>query len=122
MLTVIQSVLNNNLQPFVNSVGLIFDIIGAWFVAWEVVREYKGNRQRISHGIVMGISVFSQQIQNTQEFTEWEIKKYHKMKIGLFCLTIGFILQITSNFINTSKVTPTIILTPTRLDKTIRSV
>jgi hypothetical protein len=28
---------------FINSGGLVLDILGAWFLAWEIVNQFKGN-------------------------------------------------------------------------------
>jgi hypothetical protein len=40
------------MDKVINSVGLVFDMIGAGFVAWEVIKQYKGkkysNRDNIS--------------------------------------------------------------------------
>jgi hypothetical protein len=74
----------------VNSTGLLFDIVGAWFVVWEVVNQFRGNK--------VGLN-WDDTGQETYEFTQWENRKFTIMLLGLGCLTIGFILQIVSNFI-----------------------
>lgn len=78
----------------INSVGLVFDIWGAWFVAWEVVRHYKGekyHKQETWNQIFNGPK-------ETEAYKKYEQKKYCRMKIGLFFLSVGFLLQIASNW------------------------
>ena len=89
----------NHPKELTNSCGIFFDIIGAWLVAWEVVREYKGKRYSISPGVSMGPHVLGQNIIDTDAFKKWESSKYNKMKYGLAFLTFGFILQIISNWL-----------------------
>jgi len=33
-----------NFNPLITTIGLIFDLIGAWLVAWEIVQQYKGEK------------------------------------------------------------------------------
>lgn len=33
--------ISENIAYVLNSVGLCIDIIGAWFVAWEITSQYK---------------------------------------------------------------------------------
>lgn len=73
-----------------NSAGLIFDIAGAWFVAWEVVNQYRGIKVNVGWGATG---------EDSEEYKQWEKKKLTKMSLGLGFLTIGFMLQIVSNFI-----------------------
>ncbi len=83
----------------VNSIGLICDMFGAIFVAWEVVRQYQGEKHlSISVTTFADISVGSAS-QKTEKFKKWEKNKYNIMKIGLILLIVGFILQIISNYI-----------------------
>jgi hypothetical protein len=82
----------------VNSIGLIFDITGAWFVGWEVVQQYKGKRQdlpseRDSNGCI------TLDIEETPEYTQWEKRKYLKMKWGLGLITFGFVMQFISTWL-----------------------
>lgn len=76
--------------PIVNIIGLIFDIIGAWLVASEVVSQYKGT-------LTKPIGLDNNGTEKHPEFEKWEFKKYYKMKLGLGCLIIGFLLQIIAN-------------------------
>jgi hypothetical protein len=88
------------LPKYINSIGLVFDIAGAWLVAWEVVRQYKG--QQYGTGTVVS-GLFSTSPPKTNEYKKWERNKYIKMKIGLCLLTIGFLFQIGSNWIYSGK-------------------
>lgn len=90
---------SKNPQAIINSLGLICDIVGAWLVAWEVVREYQGKRHEVSAGFVFSDFAVGQKVNETKEFADWERGKYLKMKIGLGFLTAGFLLQIASNWI-----------------------
>ena len=88
-----------NLAAAVNSAGIICDIVGAWFVGWEVVRQYEGKKYEVSAGFAMGDFVVGQQAKETEPYTAWEKSKYTKMKIGLALLTVGFALQLAANWV-----------------------
>lgn len=81
------------LSKILNSIGLIFDIIGSSFVAIEVVNQFKGNE----HKPVME-RTWNETNPETKEFKKWKKSKYLFMKFGLLFLIIGFILQIFSNW------------------------
>ncbi|MBC8552226.1 MAG: hypothetical protein H8D23_21560 [Candidatus Brocadiales bacterium] len=85
----------------INSVGLVFDMIGACFVAWEVVKQYKGKKY-ISHDSYHSIGSISDDKSptDTPEFMKYEQEKYKYMKVGLILLLFGFALQIVSNWVN----------------------
>ena len=74
---------------WISTFGLVLDIIGAWFVAWEVVRQFKGKMIPTP-----AESPLAGSTEPTPEYQEWEKRKYQRMKIGLFFLTAGFLLQI----------------------------
>lgn len=101
------SFLWDNAQPLTNSFGLVLDIIGAWLVAWEVVRQFHGKKVEVSGGVLradyLGSDgtpvVAGQQTEKTKEFRSWESGKYLHMKWGLSFLSVGFMLQIVSNWI-----------------------
>ena len=101
------SFLYNNIQAIVNSIGLLLDIAGAWFVAWEVIQKYEGKKIQVTGGVLRtdyigsnGTPVVAGQItQETNEYKNWELKKYTRMKLGLIFLTMGFIFQLISNWI-----------------------
>jgi len=90
----------STISKCINSSGLVFDIVGAWFVAWEVVVQYKDNKHKklTSWEGALGPP------QETYAYKKYEETKYLKMKIGLILLTIGFILQIFSNWPSLIKV------------------
>lgn len=92
--------MNPDLLPKItNTVGLFCDIIGAWLVAIEVVRQFKGKKQfKDQTVIVMPGCGFAEPPKKTEEFIKYERDKYRLMWIGLFFLTIGFLLQIGSNW------------------------
>ena len=97
-------------QPLVNSIGLIFDILGAACVCIEVVNQFRGNQFVASAGIAMqdawGTPVtMSPPPKQTSEYSRWEHRKYLWMKVGLFFLVVGFVFQIASNWLPISKVT-----------------
>lgn len=83
------------ISKVINSIGLIFDIFGAWFVAWEVIRRFNGEQYSTS----VTIEVITLPPNKTTEYEKYERNKYRKMCIGLILLTIGFLFQIGSNWI-----------------------
>lgn len=84
-----------NINPIhINTVGLCFDVFGAWLVAWEVVRKFDGQKLEVDPHIAAA----DDPPYETKEYKKWEKKKYGFMKCGLICLTIGFLLQIASNY------------------------
>jgi len=36
--------INENTPYLLNSIGLCLDIIGAWFIAWEITSKYTGTK------------------------------------------------------------------------------
>jgi hypothetical protein len=80
----------------INSIGLALDIVGAWFVAWEVVGRYKGDKFKEVGGAKCGASPEDPQ---TDEYKKYEKNKGLFMWFGISLLTIGFGLQIYSNII-----------------------
>ncbi len=82
----------------VNTLGLVFDILGAWLVAIEVVNQFRGKKYE-NDPTWDGIG---KPPWDTDEYKKWELSKYKLMWIGLICLTVGFSLQIASNYIKTN--------------------
>lgn len=96
----------------INTIGLIFDIVGAWFVAWEVVRKFKGQKiDKDPHIYAADDPPFE-----TEEYKKWESSKYKFMWCGLICLTMGFGLQIWSNYLinNSKNISPHPVISETR--------
>ena len=82
------------------SVGLFFNMIGVCFVAWEVIKQYKGKKYSSrDNNIIGGIDADRSPI-NTAGYKKWTLVKYRYMRIGLILLLSGFGLQIVSNWIN----------------------
>jgi len=78
----------------INSIGLLFDIAGAWLVAWEVVNQYKQRQYKTQFFDDIG-----NDLEKEPNYEQWENNKYFKMRLGLALLTLGFLLQITSNWL-----------------------
>lgn len=83
------------LPKILNSVGLFFDIIGAFLVAWEVVRKFKGEQYDV---LPLKMNGIIPPPNKTEKYEKYESDKHVKMWIGLGFLTIGFLLQIGSNW------------------------
>ena len=86
--------------PLVNTLGLACDIAGAWLVAWEVVKQYRGKTHQVSpidfRTELLGPNQPEQRVTETKEFERWQRGKLTRMKCGLAFLTVGFLLQIVS--------------------------
>lgn len=99
-----------HLQPFINSIGLLFDIFGAVCVSIEVVNQFHGKQFCSSPSVPAesfgGIVMVSMPPQPTPEFKKWELRKYLWMKIGLASLIVGFLFQIASNWVPFVKAIP----------------
>lgn len=92
--------MTSNIVPILNIVGITFDIVGAYLVATEVVRQFKGLPYRGRAGINFDNSfTVVPPPEKTDEFERWEALKYKRMKLGLGLLTLGFGLQILANFL-----------------------
>jgi len=97
----------DTLSKIIASIGLLLDIVGAWLVAWEVTNQFKGHRSSVSGGFINNKlgdirpnkSISGQTVHDTMSFVAWESLKLHRMKIGIYIITIGFALQIASLWI-----------------------
>jgi hypothetical protein len=74
---------------WITTIGLLLDICGAFLVASEVVRKFDGEQFKGTPSI----DELGDPPKKSTEFMRWELSKFNNMKIGLFLLTIGFILQ-----------------------------
>lgn len=93
-----------NIQPMVNSVGLIFDIFGAFLVATEVVSQFNEKKFKdtpTGPWTNAGETIMGVRAEETDEYKGWERRKYRRMKVGLGFLVLGFLLQILSNWVTT---------------------
>ena len=87
-----------NLILFVNSIGLILDIIGAWLIAYEVVNQYRGFKIQLNNIPSANVqSTLSPVAADHRDLKVYEHHKYQKMKWGLGLLTLGFIFQLSTN-------------------------
>ena len=84
----------------INSVGILFNMIGAGFVAWEVIRQYKGKKYSSRDNDITGGIHTDRSPIDTAGYKKWTLVKYRYMRIGLILLLSGFGLQIVSNWIN----------------------
>lgn len=87
-----------------NIIGIMFDIIGAFFVAWEVAGQFKGDKYYKIGPPQCGD--WEPRSPETDEFIKYTKSKEFKMKLGLILLVIGFMLQILSNLISLSQTPP----------------
>ena len=71
----------------VGSIGLMFDIIGAIFVAIEVVAVYRGS---------LTGSTWKTINKPNEEYVSHEKRKRKFMAVGLGFLLLGFLLQIVA--------------------------
>ena len=87
-----------NAVPLINIVGIVCDIVGAFFVAFEVVHQYHGKKYQGSSSMSFDSGISSNPPpKETEEYNLWDRKKYRNMKIGLALLAFGFALQILAN-------------------------
>ncbi len=86
-------------NPLATSIGILFDIIGAWLVAWEVIRQYKGKKfAPLPIGMINPDAEEQDGLIKPHPLYEtFEANKYRRMKWGLGFLTLGFVLQILPN-------------------------
>jgi hypothetical protein len=92
--------LTMNAVPLLNIVGIVFDIVGAFFIASEVVRQFRGQKYKGSAGWTFDSSVtMTPPATETEEYKAWDRRKYRRMKIGLALLVLGFGLQIVANLL-----------------------
>ena len=69
--------------------GIVFVLIGAWLVAYEVVAKFRGE----THGVSVPYGG-SGKVQKLGTFVAWEKKRNAAMWLGLGCITIGSLLQL----------------------------
>jgi len=60
------------MAAILNSIGLVFDIVGVWLVAYEVVKEFKGNELMGMDESFLGATPPPKK---TQELKSWEKKE-----------------------------------------------
>ena len=90
--------LAHNCVALLNMTGIVMDIAGAFFVAYEVVLQFKGEKYEagVGSGPIGGIPSNDPPIE-TSAFRQFELTKFRRMKLGLLLLTVGFALQFIAN-------------------------
>lgn len=87
-----------NIVPLSNMLGISMDMVGAYFVAYEVVRKFQGEKYEASIGSSpIGSVPTNDPPTEAEPFRLFESRRFRNMKIGLFFLTFGFILQFLAN-------------------------
>jgi hypothetical protein len=87
-----------NSVPLINIVGIVCDIVGAFFVAYEVVRQFHGAKYVGTATLNFSRSMSSSPPpKETAEYTLWDRRRSKNMKIGLTLLVFGFGLQVLAN-------------------------
>ena len=89
-----------NAAPLLNIIGILCDIVGAFFVASEVVRQFQGIKYKGSASFSFDKDVvITPAASETEEYKLWGLQKYRNMKIGLVLLVFGFGLQVVANVV-----------------------
>ena len=73
-------------------------LIGAWFVAYEVVAKFHGQ----THGAIVPYGGIGK-VEKLGIFKAWEQKRNSDMWVGLGCITLGSILQLAGLIIQNCK-------------------
>jgi hypothetical protein len=93
-----------NAVPFLSIIGILFDIVGAFFVAIEVVSQFHGEKYKHGPAFAAGTGpVAPPPPRETDEFAAWDRVKFKKMRLGLILLVVGFVLQLIANVVQIAK-------------------
>ena len=79
----------------VNTFGLVLDLFGASFLAWDVFNEFKD--KQFEEGGMM--ADWGKAPEETEAHKEWFKGRIKVMRIGLILLVVGFLLQVISNYL-----------------------
>ena len=82
-----------SVSTWLSVVGIILVMIGAWFVAYEVVRKFEG-RTHAGSALIGGNVVHDK----LGVYGDWEKKRNRAMWAGLVLITLGSLLQIAGIF------------------------
>ena len=87
-----------NVIALANMIGIVMDIFGAYFIAYEVVRRYRGEKYEsgIGSGPIGGVPT-NDAPNETLYFQAFERRRFRNMTLGLVLLTVGFALQFLAN-------------------------
>ncbi len=82
-----------NAGVWLSAAGIFLVMVGAWFVAYEVVNQFDGP----THS---GITPFGGMTHITKlgTFASWEAKKNRAMWFGLILITLGSLAQLAGLF------------------------
>jgi hypothetical protein len=83
-----------NIVPFLNVVGIFFDIIGAVLVSIEVVNQFRGKQYRDQFTFDSSVTLAPPE---TDQYKAWAYLKTRTMRFGLACLVFGLLLQLVAN-------------------------
>lgn len=83
-------------SKLISTIGLVFDIIGAWLIGIEIYYQFKKTKFEVQSNKLNGDIPPPKQ---SDDYTKYELTKYKFMLIGLILLTIGFGFQIVSNYL-----------------------
>ncbi len=81
------------MSVYLSAAGIIMVLIGAWFVAYEVVAKFKGE----THGAITPLGGIGT-VSKLGAFIAWERKRNIAMWVGLGFITTGSLLQVAGLF------------------------
>lgn len=87
-----------------SSAGLMLDIVGAWILAMDLIKVFSGPRyehERERNVFVEGIRTHLDEsdLKETPEYQDWR-RTLGKVRVrGLVIMSIGFVLQLLSNWV-----------------------
>ena len=81
----------------ISSIGLVFDIVGAWLICYEFLYQFKKPEKYEPQPQKLNGEDPDPKLSG--EYKKWESKKYKFMLTGLILLTIGVGFQIWSNYL-----------------------
>ncbi len=79
---------------YLSGIGIVFVLIGAWCVAYEVVAKFRGE----THGVGVPFGGIGK-VRKLGTFIAWEKKRNAAMWTGLGFITIGSFLQLAGLFV-----------------------
>ncbi|WP_276968201.1 hypothetical protein [Metallibacterium scheffleri] len=83
-----------HMSEYLTAGGIIFILLGAWLVAFEVVAKFEGQTHG-GHAPYGGIV----KVEKLGIYKKWERKRNIAMWTGLACITLGSFLQLAGLFI-----------------------
>lgn len=77
------------MSEYLTAGGIVFVLIGAWLVAFEVVAKFEGQ----THGGIAPLGGIVK-IDKLGGYKRWESKRNIAMWAGLACITLGSFMQL----------------------------